>query len=190
MNNFPAVIEARSLIARSFGIVVGILSPLHAWAAERSAIEQVLVTAQRRTQNIMDVPLSVASYSPAQLEQQGIRAIEDLSRLTPSLRFQRTAGVSGNNASDISIRGIASDVGSATTAIYIDDTPIQIRSIGYFGGNTYPLVFDLERIEVLRGPQEHAVRRRRGRWGGALSDTIARLRCIQSPRAHRARKRS
>jgi iron complex outermembrane recepter protein len=61
--------------------------------------------------------------------------------------------VSGNNSADISIRGIASDVGSATTAIYIDDTPIQIRSVGYFGGNTYPQVFDLERVEVLRGPQ-------------------------------------
>ena len=111
------------------------------------------MSAQRRVQNIMDVPLSVASYSPEQMEQQGIRAIDDIARLTPSLKFSRTSGVSGNNASDISIRGIASDVGSATTAIYIDDTPIQIRSIGYFGGNTYPLVFDLERIEVLRGPQ-------------------------------------
>jgi outer membrane receptor protein involved in Fe transport len=140
-------------IASSVGIALGLLSPLQAWSADGSPIEEVLVTAQRRTQNIMDVPLSVASYSPAQLEQQGIRGIEDLSRLTPSLRFSRSAGVSGNNASDISIRGIASDVGSATTAIYIDDTPIQIRSIGYFGGNTYPLVFDLDRIEVLRGPQ-------------------------------------
>jgi outer membrane receptor protein involved in Fe transport len=130
------------------------VSPLAAWADEAdTAPEEVLVTAQRRTQNIMDVPLSVTSYSPEQLEAQGIRQIDDLSRLTPSLRFSRTSGVSGNNASDISIRGIASDVGSATTAIYIDDTPIQIRSIGYFGGNTYPLVFDLERIEVLRGPQ-------------------------------------
>jgi outer membrane receptor protein involved in Fe transport len=101
----------------------------------------------------MDVPLSVTSYSPEQMEEQGIRQIDDLSRLTPSLRFSRTSGVSGNNASDISIRGISSDVGSATTAIYIDDTPIQIRSIGYFGGNTYPLVFDLDHIEVLRGPQ-------------------------------------
>ena len=133
-------------------VALALYAPLHAWADD-APVEEVLVTAQRRAQNIMDVPLSVASYSPEQLEQQGIRDISDLSRLTPSLRFSRASGVSGNNGSDISIRGIASDVGSATTAIYIDDTPIQIRSIGYFGGNTYPLVFDLERIEVLRGPQ-------------------------------------
>jgi len=133
-------------------VALALYAPLHAWADD-APVEEVLVTAQRRVQNIMDVPLSVASYSPEQLEQQGIRDISDLSRLTPSLRFSRASGVSGNNGSDISIRGIASDVGSATTAIYIDDTPIQIRSIGYFGGNTYPLVFDLERIEVLRGPQ-------------------------------------
>jgi len=141
-------------IALSVALVLGLGSPLAVWAADDDkTVEEVLVTAQRRSQNIMDVPLSVTSYSPEQLEEQGIRQIDDLSRLTPSLRFSRTSGVSGNNASDISIRGIASDVGSATTAVYIDDTPIQIRSIGYFGGNTYPLVFDLERIEVLRGPQ-------------------------------------
>jgi iron complex outermembrane receptor protein len=147
----PASRRGRA-IAWSVGVVLGVVSPLQAWAADES-LDEVLVSAQRRVQNIMDVPLSVASYSPEQLEQQGIRQIDDIARLTPSLRFSRTSGVSGNNASDISIRGIASDVGSATTAIYIDDTPIQIRSIGYFGGNTYPLVFDLERIEVLRGPQ-------------------------------------
>jgi iron complex outermembrane recepter protein len=144
--------ERGRAIAWSVGVALGLVTPLHAWA-EDAPVEEVLVSAQRRMQNIMDVPLSVTSYSPGQLEQQGIRQIDDLSRLTPSLRFSRTSGVSGNNSSDISIRGIASDVGSATTAIYIDDTPIQIRSIGYFGGNTYPLVFDLERIEVLRGPQ-------------------------------------
>jgi outer membrane receptor protein involved in Fe transport len=140
-------------VAWSVALALGLLSPLASVADEETTIGEVLVTAQRRAQNIMDVPLSVTSYSPEQLEEQGVRGIDDLSRLTPSLRFSRTSGVSGNNASDISIRGIASDVGSATTAIYIDDTPIQIRSIGYFGGNTYPLVFDLERIEVLRGPQ-------------------------------------
>lgn len=129
------------------------LGPSGTHAQDSPGLDEVVVTAQRREQRIMDVPLSVTSYSPELLDQQGIQQIEDLSRLTPSLRFTRTSGVSGNNASDISIRGVASDVGSSTTAIYIDDTPIQIRSIGYFGGNTYPLVFDLERIEVLRGPQ-------------------------------------
>jgi outer membrane receptor protein involved in Fe transport len=140
----------------TIGAVLAALGPLPTWAdlaSADAALEEVMVTAQRREQNIMDVPLSVASYSPAQLDQQGIHQIDDLSRLTPSLHFTRTSGVSGNNSADISIRGIASDVGSATTAIYIDDTPIQIRSVGYFGGNAYPLVFDLERVEVLRGPQ-------------------------------------
>lgn len=114
---------------------------------------EIVVTAQRRAENILKVPISITSFSPEQIDKQGIRQIEDLSRLAPSLVFSRTAGVSGNNGTNISIRGIASDVGSATTAIYVDDTPIQIRSIGYFSGNPYPRVFDLERVEVLRGPQ-------------------------------------
>ncbi len=135
------------------GMALGAALPLTALAEDITELQEIVVTSQRREQNILDVPLSVTSYSPEQLQQQGIRGIDDLARLTPSLRFTRTSGVSGNNGSDISIRGIASDVGAGTTAIYIDDTPIQIRSIGYFGGNTYPLVSDLERIEVLRGPQ-------------------------------------
>jgi outer membrane receptor protein involved in Fe transport len=134
------------------------MMPAHALAAEAAASADdsagaIVVTAQRREENILRVPISVTSYSPQQMDAQGIRQIEDLSRLTPSLLFTRTAGVSGNNGTNITIRGIASDVGSATTAIYIDDTPIQIRSIGYFSGNPYPRVFDLERVEVLRGPQ-------------------------------------
>lgn len=114
---------------------------------------EIIVTAQRREQSILTVPLSVASLSTEQMDTQGIRRIDDIARLTPSLRFTKTSGVTGNNSANISIRGISSTVGAATTAIYIDDTPIQIRSVGYFPGNPYPRVFDLERVEVLRGPQ-------------------------------------
>jgi outer membrane receptor protein involved in Fe transport len=115
--------------------------------------EEVLVTAQRRQESILKVPMSVTSLSALQMDSQGIRQIEDIALYTPDLHFARTSGVSGNNGGNIAIRGIFSDVGSATTAIYIDDTPIQIRSVGYFSGNPYPRVFDLDHVEVLRGPQ-------------------------------------
>ena len=58
----------------------------------------------------------------------------------------------GSNA-QIAIRGISSSVGAATTGIYIDDLAIQSRSVGFGTSNTYPRIFDLDRIEVLRGPQ-------------------------------------
>lgn len=54
--------------------------------------------------------------------------------------------------SNISIRGIVSESGFATTGVYIDDTPIAVRTI-FPASNAYPRVFDLERVEVLRGPQ-------------------------------------
>ncbi len=113
----------------------------------------IVVSAQRRDETASKVPISIATFSQAQMDKQGIRKIDDISRLTPALNFTPTSGVNANNGTNISIRGVASEVGSATTAIYIDDTPIQIRNITYLGGNPYPRVFDLERVEVLRGPQ-------------------------------------
>ena len=69
------------------------------------------------------------------------------------MRF--TPGVSidtpGTNA--ISIRGISSSGGAGTTGIYIDDTPIQMRALGFNPDDTLPKTFDLDRVEVLRGPQ-------------------------------------
>ena len=66
-----------------------------------------------------------------------------------------TPGVSidqqGTNA--ISIRGISSSGGAGTTGIYIDDTPIQMRALGFNPDDTLPKTFDLDRVEVLRGPQ-------------------------------------
>jgi hypothetical protein len=69
------------------------------------------------------------------MDVQGVRSIDDIARITPALQFSTTSGVAGNNGTNIAIRGLKSDVGSSTTAIYIDDTPIQIRNIGYYGGN-------------------------------------------------------
>ncbi|WP_293977450.1 TonB-dependent receptor [Sphingomonas sp.] len=109
---------------------------------------EIVVTATRTAQTASKVPISITAYTQAKLDQQGVRQIDDLYRLTPGVNFERT-----NLRSNISIRGISSGAGAATTGIYIDDTPIQVRVVGYSATNAYPAVFDLARVEVLRGPQ-------------------------------------
>ncbi|MBB3859520.1 outer membrane receptor protein involved in Fe transport [Novosphingobium hassiacum] len=114
--------------------------------------DEIVVTATRQSETISKVALSVAAYSQEKLDQQGVRQVDDVARLTPGVTFsrgdQRNAG-----AANISIRGISSTAGSATTGIYIDETPIQIRSVGFSAYTPFPAVFDLQRVEILRGPQ-------------------------------------
>ena len=62
-----------------------------------------------------------------------------------------TSTIRGTN--NISIRGIASTGGAGTTGIYIDDTPIQMRALAFNPDEALPQSFDLDRVEVLRGPQ-------------------------------------
>src|ERR1700722_12366404 len=116
-------------------------------------LQEVTVTATRRSEEINKVPLNVTAYTPELMDDQGVRQIDDLARLTPDLQFTHTSGAAGNNSSNIAIRGVFSDVGAATTGVYVDDTPIQMRNVGYWNANAFPQIFDLERVEVLRGPQ-------------------------------------
>ncbi len=116
-------------------------------------LQEIVVTATRRAEEINKVPLNITAYTPEVMDDQGVRQIDDLARLTPDLQFTHTSGAAGNNSSNIAIRGVFSDVGAATTGVYIDDTPIQMRNVGYWNANAFPQVFDLERVEVLRGPQ-------------------------------------
>ena len=112
-------------------------------------LEEVVVTATRRSEVESKVPISITAFTQVQMDSEGLRQVDDLTRFTPGLNLTRI----GNGGNDISIRGIASQAGAGTTGIYIDDTPIQVRNIGYSPGNAFPALFDLQRVEVLRGPQ-------------------------------------
>ena len=115
-------------------------------------LKEITVTATRRAQSIQDVPSSVSAFDQTAITQLGITDISDIVRLTPGLDVSTGLAVA---QPIISIRGIFSLIGTATTGIYIDDTPIQVRFLGQGGGSAsaFPSVFDLDRIEVLRGPQ-------------------------------------
>src|SRR5579863_3063109 len=111
------------------------------------ALQEVTVTATRREESLSKVPISVTALTQADMDDRGIKDFQDIVRFTPGVNIDN----SGTNA--ISIRGISSSGGAGTTGIYIDDTPIQMRSLGFNPDDTLPKTFDLDRVEVLRGPQ-------------------------------------
>jgi iron complex outermembrane receptor protein len=125
--------------------------------AAGAGLEEIVVTATRRIERLQDVPISVTAFSQEKLDSQGLRTIDDLTRLSPGVAFQRNGNGSSANYndenSDINIRGIDSAAGTSTTGIYVDDTPVQSRHIGFGAVNVFPALFDLDRVEVLRGPQ-------------------------------------
>jgi iron complex outermembrane receptor protein len=117
-------------------------------ATGANLMEEIIVTATRRDESILNVPLSIAAFSQETLDIKGIRDIEDLARNTPGLSLSQ--GFSGIKY--LAIRGLVSSVGATMTGVYLDDTPIQVRSL-VLQTNFYPALYDLERVEVLRGPQ-------------------------------------
>ncbi|WP_298670594.1 TonB-dependent receptor [uncultured Sphingomonas sp.] len=121
-------------------------------AAATSSSDDIIVTATRRETTLSETPMSIAAFSQDLMDKQGVRDVGDIARLTPGLSFSKLNGL----GSAISIRGISSGAGAATVGVYIDDMPINQRatiSSGNFSSNAYPQIFDLERVEVLRGPQ-------------------------------------
>jgi outer membrane receptor protein involved in Fe transport len=123
--------------------------------SDQNALEEVVVTATRQTDTVNRVPLSVTAQTQRSLDQQGIRTISDLQATVPALQVTQQLG---SGVGNFSIRGIVqSDAGAATTGFYLDDTPLQKRNVagGVATGNGTPVppLFDLDRVEVLRGPQ-------------------------------------
>jgi outer membrane receptor protein involved in Fe transport len=133
---------------------------VQAETAERAiagGLDEIVVTATRREERLQDVPISISAFSQEKLDAQGLKNIDDVSRLAPGITFSRNGTGSSANYndenSDINIRGVDSTAGTSTTGIYVDDTPVQSRHIGFGAVNIFPALFDLDRVEVLRGPQ-------------------------------------
>ena len=115
--------------------------------SEGPSLTEVVVTATRHEESLSKVPISVSAYTQESMDQLGIKDFTDIARYTPGVQ------IDSGQTNAISIRGISSSGGAGTTGIYIDDTPIQVRAMGFNPDDTLPKTFDLDRVEVLRGPQ-------------------------------------
>lgn len=120
-----------------------------------SGLEEVIVTAQRREEDVSKVPISISVFSQKDLDARDIKSIGDVAKISPGVDF-RPVGY----RNWIAIRGISLNAGGGvaglgpdTTALYVDDAPIQARYANAAVANAVPFVFDVDHIEVLRGPQ-------------------------------------
>lgn len=112
-------------------------------------LEEVVVTAERREMALQDTPISIVAMSTETLERKGIEDIADVALFTPNLAIQGSRG-SGNNTPTFAIRGISGGGGATSergVALYIDGIYVPRTNGSIFK------VFDIDRIEVLRGPQ-------------------------------------
>lgn len=115
-------------------------------------LEEIVVTATKREESSEKVPISVQAYTQDRLDKDDVKQFSDVARLTPGVTFSLKANGNGNG-NTVSIRGISSGAGAATVGVYIDETPVQVFPDSLSSTNPYPKVFDLERVEILRGPQ-------------------------------------
>ncbi len=119
-------------------------------SAQPVALEEIIVTANKRQELLQEVPTSIRAFSGEELERLGAKAMEDYAAVTPGVQL---TGV--RNSAQVNMRGVTtgpvnhdqSEI-AETVGIYLDETPIAVQRF-----NPNLKLYDLERIEVLRGPQ-------------------------------------
>jgi outer membrane receptor protein involved in Fe transport len=131
-------------------LVAAVSTALAQEAPSTSGIEEIIVTSQKRTENMQDVPISIQAIGTQRLEEQHVTSFEDYARLLPAVSFQSPAP----GFAKVYMRGIVSGgdgnhSGSLpTVGMYLDEQPITTIQ-----GNLDIHVYDIERVEALVGPQ-------------------------------------
>jgi iron complex outermembrane receptor protein len=141
---------ARGLLALTFAVAVMSVPATPTWADEDS-LSEVVVTAQRRTESLQDVPISIGTLNGQQLADFGAQGFETFANRIPGLQVFNA----GNDNVQLQMRGIVTSIDqdqspqtNTTVGLYLDDL-----STGLSSANPNFVLEDLERVEVLRGPQ-------------------------------------
>ena len=150
---------AATRTALTLGVAAAALTALAPAAIAQEAQEQeattaddgsvIVVTARRRTENLQDVPIAISAFSAERLENQGALDITDISQITPNTTLENSRGT--NSTLTAFIRGVGQQDPvpgfEAGVGIYLDDVYLNRPQAAVLD------IYEVERIEVLRGPQ-------------------------------------
>lgn len=116
-----------------------------------ASVAELIVTAQKREERLQDVPIAISLLQGDRLDRSTSVGVVDAMRAMPGVApIQTAAGARSNRTDAIVIRGVAAQGGSATTAYYLDSIPFSFIRQSYAVDAS---AYDLDRVEVLRGPQ-------------------------------------
>lgn len=144
-------LQSALMAATALTTVHGAAHAQEAAGPSATTVDEIVVTALRRDQSLQDVPVSITAIGGEALQDQGAANLNDYFRQVPSL----TVDVAGPARQRVSLRGVQSS-GEATTGVYYDETPVTgPGGSAADAGQAQPdlNLFDVERVEVLRGPQ-------------------------------------
>ncbi len=165
MNKIPNFL----CIAVLAGVSAGALAA-ESGDTEVAALDEIVVTAQKREQNLQTVGTSITAFDGAALQKLGISDVTAIANQTPGMQFNQY----GATVTVYNLRGVSqndfSDHEEAPIAVYADDA--YIASMGALAGS----LFDIQRVEVLRGPQGTSVRPQRNRRPDPLHQRKAEFR--------------
>ncbi len=166
--------SALSLVAIFSGLVAGAAGPALSQttgAAPVVGLEEVTVTARRREESLQEVPLSISAFTAADIQRAGISNFADVAKLTPSLVFDQDFGA---NDTRPTIRGLPATRGRPPVGVLIDGIDVSSEAIATAGGGILLnlRLLDVERIEVVKGPQSALYGR--VAFGGAINYVTAR----------------
>jgi iron complex outermembrane receptor protein len=151
---FAPISKAAAMVSRAAILVPMAASfELHAEGTDtpEPAVEEVVITAQKRLSTVQDTPISISAVSGDEITARGVSSLATLAEGAPGVSLK----TEGPSQTEIEMRGLTSSGGnSATVGFYLDDMPLAGPANAQNGHVVIdPDLYDLNRIELLRGPQ-------------------------------------
>ena len=149
-SGFVACLLVACLAQAAHGQVIGNFDlPAQPLADSADQLQEIIVSARKQTERLQDVPASVIALDSKTLESSGALTLEDISHEVPGLSVVSA----GPGQNQIILRGLSSGASGPMVGYYLDDVPVSASTNVLSTNNMDAALFDLDRVEVLRGPQ-------------------------------------